>query len=70
MAYRFLLAVVSRTWDPVCINFSFASRDFVCARSTATAQLPRLRIAFGFVHRRGHHAFRESSFVSLAHGPR
>ena len=34
---RFLLAVVSRTWDLVCINLSFASRDFVCARSTATS---------------------------------
>ena len=34
----FLLAVVSRTWDLVCINLSFASRDFVCARSTATSQ--------------------------------
>ena len=68
---RFLLAVVSRTRDLVCINLSFASRDFVCARSTATSQQPRLRIAlFGFVHRRGHHAFRESSCVSLVHGPR
>jgi len=34
------------------------------------SQWPRLRIAFGFVHRHGHHAFSESSFVSLAHGPR
>jgi len=33
-----LLAIVSRTWDLVCINLSFASRDFVCARSTASAQ--------------------------------
>jgi len=31
---------------------------------------PRLRIAFGFVHQHGHHALRESSCVSLAHGPR
>jgi len=29
-----------------------------------------IRIAFGFVHRRGHHALRESSCVSLVHGPR
>ena len=35
---RFLHAVVSRTWDLVCINLWFASRDFVCARSTATSQ--------------------------------
>jgi len=34
----FLLAVVSLTWDLVCINFSFASREFVCARSTAISQ--------------------------------
>jgi len=31
---RFLLAIVSRTSDLVCINLSFASRDFVCARSS------------------------------------
>ena len=68
MTCRFLLAVVSRTWDLICINLSFASRDFACARSTASTQSPRLCIAFGVVHRRGHHAFRESSFVSLAHG--
>jgi len=61
---RFLLAIVFRTWDLVCINLSFASRDFVCPRMTSN------RIAFGFVHRRGHHAFSESSCVSLAHGPR
>ena len=62
---RFLLAIVSRSWDLVCINLSFASRDFVCPRMTS------IRIAlFGFVHRRGHHALRESSCVSLAHGPR
>jgi len=70
MTCRFLLAIVSCTWDQVCINLSFSSRDFVCARSTASAQWPRLRIAFGFVHRRGHYTFRESSFVLLAHGPR
>jgi len=62
---RFLLAIVSCSWDLVCINLSFAPRDFVCARMTS------IRIAsFGFVHRRGHHAFRESSCVLLAHGPR
>jgi len=43
---RFLLAIIFRTWDLVCINLSFASREFVCARSTAFAQSPRLRIAF------------------------
>ena len=37
----------------------------MCPRMTS------IRIAlFVFVHRRGHHAFRESSCVSLAHGPR
>jgi len=61
---RFLLAIVFRTWDLVCINLSFASKDFVCPRMTS------IRIAIGFVHRRGHHAFRESSFVSLVHRPR
>ena len=34
---RFLLAIVFRTWGLVCINLSFASREFVCARSTAFA---------------------------------
>ena len=59
------LAIAFRTWDLVCINLSFASRDFVCPRMTS------IRIAwFVFVHRRGHHAFRKSSFVSLAHGQR
>ena len=61
---HFLLAIVSRSWDLVCISLSFASRDFVCPRMTS------IRIAFGFVHRHGHHALRESSFVSPAHGPR
>ena len=61
---RFLLAILSLSWDLVCINLSFASRDFVCPRMTS------IRIAFGVVHRRGYHAFRESSCVSLAHGPR
>jgi len=37
---RFLLAIVFRTWSLVCINFSFASREFVCARSTAFAHDP------------------------------
>jgi len=61
---RFLLAIVSRSWDLVGINLSFPSRDFVCPHMTS------IRIAFGFVHRRGHHAFRKSNCVSLAHGPR
>jgi len=62
---RSLLAIAFRTQDLVCINLSFASRDFVCPRMTS------IRIAlFVFVHRRGHHALRESSSVSLAHGPR
>ena len=64
---RFLLAIVSRSWDLVCINLSYASREFVCARSTVFVH--DLDSNFGFVHRRGHHAFRESSCVSLAHGP-
>jgi len=34
---RFLLAIVFRTWGLVCINLSFASREFVCARSTTFA---------------------------------
>jgi len=38
MTCRFLLAIVSRTSDLVCINLSFALRDFVCVRSTASAQ--------------------------------
>jgi len=58
---RFLLAIVFCTWGLVFINLSFASREFSnldshCIRS--------------FVHRRGHHVFCESSFVSLVHGPR
>jgi len=32
---RCLLAVVFRTWDLVCINLSFASRDYVCPRMTS-----------------------------------
>ena len=60
----FLLAVVSRTWDLVCINLSFASRDFVCPLMTSiriirfcpSAWTPRFQ--------------RESSCVSLAHGQR
>jgi len=35
---RFLLAIVFRTWGLVCINLSFALRDFVRARSTAFMQ--------------------------------
>jgi len=41
---RFLLAIVFRTWDLVCINLSFASKEFVCARSTEFAQSPRLAL--------------------------
>jgi len=33
MTCRFLLAIVSHTWDLVCINLSFASKDFVCPRN-------------------------------------
>ena len=55
---RSLLAIAFRTWDLVCINLSFASRDFVCPRMTS------IRIAwFVFVHRRGHHAFKKSRVV-------
>jgi len=73
--WSFLLATVSRTWDLVCINLSFASRDFVCARSTPSAfhcvRANDLDFAFCIgTYRRGHHALRESSFVSPAHGPR
>ena len=70
MTCRFLLAIVSRTWDLVCINLSFASREFVCARSTASAQMTSISHFCIGTYRRGHHAFRESSCVSLAHGPR
>jgi len=34
---RFLLAIVFRTRGLVCINLSFASRDFVCVRYTGFA---------------------------------
>ena len=34
---RSLLAIAFRTWGLVCINLSFASREFVCARSTEFA---------------------------------
>jgi len=37
MTCRFLLAIVSRTWNLICINLSFASRDFVGARSAVSA---------------------------------
>ena len=72
---RFLLAIVFRTWDLVFINLSFASRDFVCARSTVSAfhcvRANNLDFAFCIgTYRRGHHALRESCCVSLAHGPR
>jgi len=61
---RFLLAIVSRSWDLVCINLPFASRDFVCPLMTSiriirfcpSAWTPRFQ--------------RESSCVSLAHGQR
>ena len=75
MTCRFLLAIVSRTWDLVCINLSFASRNFVCPRSTVSAfhcvRANDLDFAFCIgTYRRGHHALRGSSCVSLAHGPR
>ena len=38
MTCRYLLAIVFRTWGLVCSNLSFASREFVCARSTAFVQ--------------------------------
>ena len=41
-----------------------------CVRAPLRLRMTSIRIAFGFVHRRGHHALRESSCVSLAHGPR
>ena len=49
-AYLFALriavsySIVFRSWDMVCINLSFASREFVCARSTASAQPPRFAL--------------------------
>jgi len=42
----------------------------VCAFHCVRANNLDFAFAFGFIHRRGHHAFRESSCVSLAHGPR
>jgi len=41
-----------------------------CVRAPLHLRMASIRIAFGFVHRRGHHAFSESSCVLLAHGPR
>ena len=41
----------------------------VCALNCVCAW-PRFALQFGFVHRRGHHAFSKSSCVSLAHGQR
>jgi len=53
---RFLLVIVFHTWDPVCINLSFASREFVCARSTAFVQQPRFALCSKFCpFRRGRH---------------
>jgi len=40
----------------------------VCALHCVHANDLDFTFAFGFVHWRGHHAFRESSFVSIAHG--
>jgi len=65
---RFQLAIVFRTWDLVCINLSFASRGFVCARSTAFAQSPRFAL-HSVLSIGVDITFSESSFVSLAHGP-
>jgi len=69
MTCRFLLAIVSRTWDLVSINLSFVSREFVCARSTAFAHdLDSHCIRFcpsAWTPR-----FQRVEFVSLAHGPR
>ena len=39
-------------------------------RAPLRLRMTSIRIAFGFVHRRGHHALRESSCLSLVHGPR
>jgi len=65
MTCRFLLATVSRTWDLVCINLSFASREFVCARSTASAQMTSISHFCIGTYRRGHHALRERQFATL-----
>jgi len=45
---RFLLAIVFHTWGLVCVNLSFASREFVCARSTAFAHHLDSHCAFRF----------------------
>ena len=39
-------------------------------RAPLRLPITSIRIAFVFVHRRGHHAFRESSCALLVHGPR
>jgi len=58
--------VVSNEWSQM--DWSQLSAHHVCALH-CVREVTSIRIAFE-VFRRGHHAFRESSFVSLAHGPR
>jgi len=41
-----------------------------CVRAPLRLRMTSIHIAFGFVHWRRHHALRESSCVSLAHGSR
>jgi len=42
-----------------------------CVRAPQRSRMASiLQCIRSFVHRRGHHAFSESGFVSLAHGPR
>ena len=65
---RFLLAIVFRKWGLVCINLSFASKEFMCARSTAFAHDFDSH-CIRFCPSRGHHGLRESRCVSLVHGP-
>ena len=58
---RFLLAIVFRTWGLVCINLSFASTEFVCARST--------HVTFEFCPSGWTPRFRESSCSFLLRMP-
>ena len=67
---RFLLAVVSvrEIW---LISTCHSRQGISCARAPLRPRNTSItHCIFGFVHQRGHHALRESSCVSLAHGPR
>jgi len=62
---RFLLAIVSRSWDLVCINLSFASRDFMCAPNHLNYALHYRFCPSAWTPR-----FQRVECVLLAHGPR